>query len=75
MDCYQTENYIRANFDEILETYEKHWTKELNYENFSKIKENSRRIQFIANYKKHPIEDIIIIFKEEMEEDDELQDS
>lgn len=75
MDCYQTENYIRANFDEILETYEKHWTKELNYANFSKIKENSQRIQFIANYKKHPIEDIIIIFKEEMEEDDELQDS
>ena len=75
MDCYQTENYIKANFDEILETYEKYWTKELNYANFSKIKKNSRRIQFIANYKKHPIEDIIIIFKEEMEEDDELQDS
>lgn len=75
MDSYQTENYINENFDEILEVYEKYWTKELNYANFSKIKANAQKIQFIANYKKHPIEDIIIIFKEEMEEDDELQDS
>lgn len=71
----EIEHYIRTNFDEILETYEKYWSEALEYKKFEKIKGNAQKIQFIANYKKHPIEDILIIFKEERVDYNELQDS